>query len=81
MNVVNVWLSGYTGKGIVVSILDDGIENTHPDLIDNYVSANEYHRNAYNSLIHCATESFFKGQGFMCMYNSKKNVYYFVFLS
>ena len=40
MNVVNVWLSGFTGKGVVVCILDDGIENTHPDLIDNYVSYN-----------------------------------------
>ena len=38
MNVVDVWLSGYTGKGVVVCILDDGIENTHLDLIDNYVS-------------------------------------------
>ena len=38
MNVVDVWLSGYTGKGVIVCILDDGIENTHPDLIDNYVS-------------------------------------------
>lgn len=29
---------GYTGKGIVVTILDDGIQPNHPDLIDNYVS-------------------------------------------
>ena len=38
VNVVNVWLSGFTGKGVVVCILDDGIENTHPDLVDNYAS-------------------------------------------
>lgn len=33
------WEQGYTGKGIVVSILDDGIEKNHPDLEGNYVSA------------------------------------------
>jgi len=27
-----------TGQGIVVSILDDGIEKDHPDLKKNYVS-------------------------------------------
>uniref|UniRef100_A0A674HKL9 furin n=1 Tax=Taeniopygia guttata TaxID=59729 RepID=A0A674HKL9_TAEGU len=30
------WEQGYTGKGIVVSILDDGIEKNHPDLEANY---------------------------------------------
>lgn len=30
------WAQGYTGRGIVVSILDDGIEKNHPDLAGNY---------------------------------------------
>ena len=38
MNVETAWDLGYTGKGIVVSILDDGIDYTHPDLVNNYVS-------------------------------------------
>ena len=38
MNVIPAWLNGYTGKNIVVTILDDGIERTHPDLERNYVS-------------------------------------------
>lgn len=38
MNVERAWEQGLTGKGIVVSILDDGIEHTHPDLKENYVS-------------------------------------------
>ena len=38
MNVVAAWERGYTGKGVVVTILDDGIERTHTDLIGNYVS-------------------------------------------
>lgn len=36
MNVERAWELGFTGKGVVVSILDDGVERTHPDLINNY---------------------------------------------
>jgi len=38
MNVAPAWQKGYTGKGVVVSILDDGIQTNHPDLAQNYVS-------------------------------------------
>lgn len=40
MNVGPAWQKGYTGKGVVVSILDDGIQRNHPDLDKNYVSKN-----------------------------------------
>ncbi|MGH0137080.1 UNVERIFIED_CONTAM: hypothetical protein FKN15_007663, partial [Acipenser sinensis] len=36
LNARGAWQQGYTGKGVVVSILDDGIEKDHPDLIENY---------------------------------------------
>ncbi|KAL3883396.1 hypothetical protein ACJMK2_029664, partial [Sinanodonta woodiana] len=36
MNVVSVWKAGFTGKGIVVTVLDDGIDHSHPDLKKNY---------------------------------------------
>ncbi|CAG2237576.1 PCSK5 [Mytilus edulis] len=36
MNVKRAWEMGYTGKGVIVTILDDGIERDHPDLIKNY---------------------------------------------
>ncbi|XP_071844742.1 furin-like isoform X2 [Apostichopus japonicus] len=36
MNVLPAWQKGFTGKGVVVSILDDGIEKNHPDLMNNY---------------------------------------------
>ncbi|XP_068172200.1 furin (paired basic amino acid cleaving enzyme) a [Antennarius striatus] len=36
LNAVAAWQLGYTGKGVVVSILDDGIEKNHPDLFENY---------------------------------------------
>jgi subtilisin family serine protease len=38
MNVFPAWREGITGKGIVVTILDDGLETDHPDLERNYVS-------------------------------------------
>lgn len=38
MNIGPAWQKGYTGKGVVVSILDDGIQTNHPDLAQNYVS-------------------------------------------
>lgn len=38
MNVIPAWLEGVTGKGAVVTILDDGLERDHPDLEQNYVS-------------------------------------------
>lgn len=38
MNVQAAWKRGYTGKNVVVTILDDGIERNHPDLAANYVS-------------------------------------------
>ncbi|XP_073762993.1 furin (paired basic amino acid cleaving enzyme) a isoform X1 [Danio rerio] len=36
LNVKNAWKQGVTGQGVVVSILDDGIEKNHPDLVQNY---------------------------------------------
>ncbi|CAG0895477.1 unnamed protein product [Darwinula stevensoni] len=36
MNVAPVWKKGYTGKGVVISILDDGIQHDHPDIHLNY---------------------------------------------
>ncbi|XP_076444407.1 proprotein convertase subtilisin/kexin type 4-like [Babylonia areolata] len=36
MNVQAAWASGVTGEGVVVCILDDGVDHTHPDLVQNY---------------------------------------------
>ncbi|KAL7668816.1 hypothetical protein ACOME3_009500 [Neoechinorhynchus agilis] len=35
-NVTVVWQMGYTGKGVVITFLDDGLEYDHPDLRANY---------------------------------------------
>lgn len=36
MNVAAVWKMGYTGKNVVLTILDDGVQADHPDLTKNY---------------------------------------------
>ena len=36
MNVEEAWAAGASGKGVVVTILDDGVEKFHPDLRTNY---------------------------------------------
>ena len=43
MNVEPAWQKGYTGRGVVMSILDDGIQHNHPDIAKNYVSNIQYH--------------------------------------
>ncbi|XP_072022013.1 neuroendocrine convertase 1-like [Amphiura filiformis] len=46
MNVVPVWNRGITGKGVVVSVLDDGLEYTNDDLVRNYDKEASYNYNA-----------------------------------
>ena len=41
MNIERAWEQNVTGRGVVISILDDGIEYTHPDLHNNYVRENQ----------------------------------------
>ncbi|XP_047436078.1 proprotein convertase subtilisin/kexin type 6 [Mugil cephalus] len=70
MNILGAWQRGYSGKNVVVTILDDGIERTHPDLAQNYdhlasydVNGNDYdptpRYDSHNENIHgtrCAGE-------------------------
>jgi hypothetical protein len=35
VNAPEVWAQGYTGEGIVVAVLDTGVDYSHPDLDDN----------------------------------------------
>lgn len=37
LNILQAWSQGLSGQGVVVSVLDDGIEKDHPDLWANYV--------------------------------------------
>ncbi|CAL1266925.1 unnamed protein product [Larinioides sclopetarius] len=49
MNVEAAWAVGATGKGVVVTILDDGLEKDHPDLIHNYDPRASYDINGKDS--------------------------------
>ena len=49
MNLLPAWKQGYTGRGVVVTILDDGIERDHPALKQNYVSNETISPSAQNS--------------------------------
>ena len=43
IRVTNVWAQGYLGDGLIIGIVDDGVQYTHPDLSPNYEPA--YSRN------------------------------------
>ncbi|XP_032938087.1 proprotein convertase subtilisin/kexin type 4 [Catharus ustulatus] len=36
LNILTAWSRGYTGLGVVLTVLDDGLERDHPDLAANY---------------------------------------------
>ncbi|XP_048513819.1 furin-like protease 1 isoform X2 [Athalia rosae] len=48
MNVQGAWAEGITGAGIVVTILDDGLEKDHPDLLKNYDPQASYDVNSHD---------------------------------
>ena len=37
MRVSEAWSAGYTGSGVVIVVVDDGIQTDHPDLNNNVV--------------------------------------------
>lgn len=48
MNVQKAWDMGYTGRGVVVTILDDGLEKDHPDIAMNYDPLASYDVNGHD---------------------------------
>ena len=40
-NVKEVWAMNYTGAGIVVAVVDEGLNTNHPELRENYVSVSK----------------------------------------
>ncbi|XP_020281000.1 furin-like protease 1 isoform X4 [Pseudomyrmex gracilis] len=48
MNVQGAWAEGITGNGVVVTILDDGLEKDHPDLLKNYDPQASYDVNSHD---------------------------------
>ncbi|KAJ6597154.1 peptidase S8/S53 domain-containing protein [Mycena vulgaris] len=50
MNVIPVWEMGYTGKGVISSLVDDGLDYTSEDLKDNFDADDSYDFNDHESL-------------------------------
>jgi len=42
INVIGAWAAGYTGQGVVIGIVDDGLETAHEDLAPNFVAEHSY---------------------------------------
>lgn len=38
INVIPAWLAGYSGRGVTIMIVDDGLDHEHPELAERYVS-------------------------------------------
>ncbi|CAF3726887.1 unnamed protein product [Rotaria socialis] len=52
INVIPAWLAGYSGKGVTISIIDDGLDHKHPELIDRYQPQLSYDLNDLNDTEH-----------------------------
>jgi subtilisin-like proprotein convertase family protein/subtilisin family serine protease len=42
VHILSIWEEGLSGAGIVIGIVDDGLQHDHPDLTANYLSALSY---------------------------------------
>jgi subtilisin-like proprotein convertase family protein/subtilisin family serine protease len=49
VHILPVWNEGLSGEGIVIGIVDDGLQHDHPDLSANYLSALSYDFNNNDS--------------------------------
>ncbi|KAF7363769.1 PHOMO B domain-containing protein [Mycena sanguinolenta] len=50
MNVVPVWEMGYTGRGVISTFVDDGLDYTSEDLMENFDADDSYDFNDHESL-------------------------------
>ncbi|XP_052106649.1 neuroendocrine convertase 2-like [Mytilus californianus] len=42
MRISKAWSAGYTGDGVVIAVVDDGVETSHPDIDDNVDTDKDY---------------------------------------
>lgn len=38
MHIREAWAAGYTGKGVVISVVDSGIDKDHEEFVQRFVS-------------------------------------------
>ncbi|XP_065071198.1 proprotein convertase subtilisin/kexin type 7-like [Rhopilema esculentum] len=46
INVTAVWEHNVTGRGVAVAVIDDGVEWTNPDILDNYLAEGSWDLNS-----------------------------------
>jgi len=49
INVLPAWQRGITGRGVLIGVIDDGLEVWHPDLAPNYTPIHSYDFNGEDS--------------------------------
>jgi hypothetical protein len=48
LNITQAWRMGFTGRNVVVCIIDDGLEKNNTELLDNYDAAASFDLNDYD---------------------------------
>lgn len=51
MRIEDVWADGYSGRGITIAVLDDGLQTNHPDLAPNVVCTRKLYFLSYHCCI------------------------------
>lgn len=56
-DIENAWALGYTGKGVVVAVVDNGVDFKHPALLNNVVNIPRFLKTLVYSfgLLHCVS--------------------------
>eukprot|EP00058_Branchiostoma_floridae_P011650 XP_002597138.1 hypothetical protein BRAFLDRAFT_121298 [Branchiostoma floridae] len=67
LNVLEAWEMGYTGEGVTIAIMDDGVDYLHPDLADNYNADASYDFSSNDAFPYPRyTDDWFNSHGTRC---------------